>query len=81
MVVILDACNEYVNIIDEIYENIEAFKHSKGHTVEIPRILYEVLLKTTDPDIECLETGFIIEIDEDELIEMIEKSYNLLHKN
>lgn len=76
----LEYCNEYLAVIDDIYENIESFKHSKGHIVEIPTVIYEMLLKTTEPNAECLETDMTIEIDEDELVEMIKQSHKLLHK-
>lgn len=76
----LEYCNEYLTIIDDIYENIETFKHSRGHIVKFPTVLYKILLKTIEPDVECLETDMTIEIDEDELINMINDSYKLLHE-
>lgn len=71
--------SESINLIDDIYNNIEKFQNSRGHVVEIPTLLFKVLLKATEPKVGCLEEDVTVEVDEDEIVEMIKKAHKIVH--
>lgn len=73
-------CREYINVVDDVYRQIDSLKKTRGHIARIPTLLYKLLLKVTDPEIECLETDEVVEMDQDELIKMIKEAYIIVHK-
>ena len=73
-------CKEYIKVIDELYRQIDSLANTRGHTARIPTILYDILLRITDPEVECLETDEAVEMDQEELIKMIKKAYLLVHE-
>jgi len=72
-------CKEYIEVIDDVYKQIDSLANTRGHIARIPTILYKVLLRITSPGIECLEVDEVVELDQEELIKMIEKAYVIVH--